>query len=162
LALVLTCAESQWGLANVTAGPLSLARAFPEFITGMLVYRAYRTGWCRALWQSDLFLASTAVAILALSCAWPTDLAIILLLPGLLLAAATNEGRAKSLLISRPLQFLGDISYSLYMVHYACLITIFDGLFGADAARADRPADHRVLRRDGLISWLCNGRVARY
>jgi peptidoglycan/LPS O-acetylase OafA/YrhL len=143
LVLVLTCAESQWGLANVTSGPLSLARALPEFITGMLVYRAYRTGWCRALWQSDLFLASTAVAILALSCAWPTDLAIILLLPGLLLAAATNQGRARSLLISPPLQFLGDISYSLYMIHYTCLITIFDALFGVDSVGA--PTAPRIM-----------------
>lgn len=142
-ALVLTCAESQWSLAAVTTGPLSLARALPEFVTGMLVYRVYRTGWCRALWQSDLFLASTAVAILALSCAWPTDLAIILLLPGLLLAAATNEGHAKSLLISRPLQFLGDISYSLYMVHYVCITAIFDALFGAHAANA--PTAPRVM-----------------
>ncbi|HUC66489.1 MAG TPA: acyltransferase [Stellaceae bacterium] len=143
LALVLTCAESEWGLANVTNGPLSLARALPEFITGMLAYRAYRTGWCRALWQSDLFLASIAVAILALSCAWPTDLAIILLLPGVLLAAATNEGRAKSLLISRPLQFLGDISYSLYMIHYTCIIAIFDALFGVDSAGA--PTAPRIM-----------------
>jgi peptidoglycan/LPS O-acetylase OafA/YrhL len=136
LALMLTGAASGWGLTYVTAGPLVLARALPEFTTGILTYRAYRCGWGASLWRSDRFFAATVAAIVVLSCVWPTDLVIILLLPGLLLAAVTNEGQAKSLLNSRPLIFVGDISYSLYMVHYVCILVVFGRLCGPDVAAA--------------------------
>jgi peptidoglycan/LPS O-acetylase OafA/YrhL len=136
LALLLTGAESGWSFVDVTAGPLILTRALPEFIAGVLVYRVHRCGWGRSLWRSDLFLAATVVAIFALACGWPTDLAIVLLFPGLLLAAVTNEGRARSLFDSRPLTFLGDISYSLYMSHYVCIVVVFGKIVGADAGSA--------------------------
>ncbi len=140
LALLLTGAASGWSLAYVTAGPLVLTRALPEFIAGMLVYRVYRCGWGSSLWQSDLFLAATVVAVVALACGSSTDLAIVLLFPGLLLAAVKNEGRARSLFDNRALRFLGYISYSLYMIHYACIVFVFGKIVGADAGGASMTA----------------------
>src|SRR5260370_27779382 len=49
------------------------------------------------------------------------DLAIIPLLPVLILAAVRNTGRFSPLLNSPPLVWLGDISYSLYLLHWFVL-----------------------------------------
>jgi peptidoglycan/LPS O-acetylase OafA/YrhL len=129
-ALVLLYEANQWYLQQVTAGPMVLARALPEFISGILVYRMYREEWLRPLWRSDYLFVAIVLAIVVLSAAWPTDIVIILLLPWLILAIATNDGRANSFLNARVLMFLGYISYSLYMVHYVCLTVVFTTFTG--------------------------------
>lgn len=96
-----------------TNGLVLLARAIPLFFGGMLLYRlhhqkqmAWRTG------VATLWVAAT-VGLLCFDAAAP---AAVLLAPGLVLAAL-SENRFQSLLRSRPLLFLGKISYSLYMTH---------------------------------------------
>jgi len=52
------------------------------------------------------------------------DLGIITLLPLLILAAVRNTGYCARLLNSRPLLWLGDISYSLYLLHWFVLFLV--------------------------------------
>jgi peptidoglycan/LPS O-acetylase OafA/YrhL len=81
------------------------------------LYRAYRAEWLARLWRSDWTCLVCAATCLALACIPNTDIAVIAALAGLLLACAHSLGRARVLLSARPLQFFGDISYSLYMLH---------------------------------------------
>lgn len=96
-----------------TNGLVLLARAIPLFFGGMLLYRlhhlsptAWRTG------AATMCVAAT-VALLCFDAAAP---AAVLLAPCLVLSAL-SQNRFQSLLRSKPLLFLGKISYSLYMTH---------------------------------------------
>jgi peptidoglycan/LPS O-acetylase OafA/YrhL len=102
---------NQWG------GPLVLLRCLPEFLLGTLIYSAYRA----RLW-TDWFAADTvglvtlAVAILCLHLRAP-DFLIVALFPVLVLAAVGNTGNIARLVNVAPLIWLGEISYSLYLIH---------------------------------------------
>lgn len=122
--IALVAIDPTGSIAHVSDGLLVLSRCLPEFLLGMLVYRLYRSGWALRWWRADATFALLALAIVCLAAAWPTDLAIIAFLPALLLAAAANEGRLCRILETRPLLFLGEISYSIYMIHAFCLTAI--------------------------------------
>src|SRR5262249_12545839 len=117
------------------AGPEILLRSLPEFGIGILAYRVYASRWANTVWRADPFFAGVCLAIVALASILSTDLEIVLLLPFLLIATATNQGFAQSLLARRPFKFLGDISYSLYMCHFVCLQVVVGLLGGPDTDR---------------------------
>ena len=102
---------NQWG------GPLVLLRCLPEFLLGTLIYSAYRA----RLW-SDWFAADAvglvvlAVALLCLHLRAP-DLLIVALFPVLVLAAVCNTGNVARAINVTPFIWLGEISYSLYLIH---------------------------------------------
>jgi peptidoglycan/LPS O-acetylase OafA/YrhL len=102
---------NQWG------GPLVLLRCLPEFLLGTLIYSAYRarlwTDWFAA---DAVGLVTLAVAILCLHLRAP-DLLIVALFPVLVLAAVGNTGNIARLINVAPLIWLGEISYSLYLIH---------------------------------------------
>ena len=68
-----------------------------------------------------LTLAAVMLPLKALLHLGAPDLAIIPLFPLLILAAVRNRGRFSPLLNSPPLVWLGDISYSLYLLHWFVL-----------------------------------------
>jgi peptidoglycan/LPS O-acetylase OafA/YrhL len=101
-------------LRHVAEGWSALARALPEFVIGVITYRAFSDGGLARHWQSDATFVAIAVALL-LAAALPNDVVVVALLPPLLLAAVSNAGVATRLLNVRPLRWLGDISYSIYL-----------------------------------------------
>ena len=115
LCLIPLCFLELRGVGNVTNGPAVLARAIPEFLIGMLIYRAYAKGWARAILSRDTVALGLVASIAALSVAPQTDALIILLLALLLLSIAYNRGGLSAILGSRSVAYLGRISYSLYM-----------------------------------------------
>ena len=110
--------------AGITSGPLVLARTIPEFLSGMLVYRAYEAGWSASVWRTDAVFFIAACALIALAQFEPTDALIIALLPAFLLAAVSNTGHVAAWLNIRPLRYLGEISYSLYMAQGTAFILV--------------------------------------
>jgi peptidoglycan/LPS O-acetylase OafA/YrhL len=102
---------NQWG------GPLVLLRCLPEFLLGTLIYSAYRARlWTDWLAADAAGLVILAVAILCLHLRAP-DLLIVALFPVLVLAAVGNTGNIARLVNVAPLIWLGEISYSLYLIH---------------------------------------------
>lgn len=98
------------------------------FTAGMGVYQLYRAGsGARFLRTDGAFVAVTLLTILLLH-ASPVDAVIIPAFILLLLAAAYNDGTAKRVLSSRPMLFLGDTSYSIYMVQIICLFLVWAGI----------------------------------
>jgi peptidoglycan/LPS O-acetylase OafA/YrhL len=93
----------------------ALARSLPEFLLGMLTYRAFSDPWLGGWWRRDWVLAAIAVALVATLALLPNDGIVVALLPPLLLAAVSNAGIGTRLLNARPLRWLGDISYSVYL-----------------------------------------------
>jgi peptidoglycan/LPS O-acetylase OafA/YrhL len=101
-------------LRLIGSGWSALARALPEFVIGVITYRSFSDGALALHWRSDLTFAAIAAA-LVLATALPNDVVVVALLPPLLLAAVSNAGVATRLLNARPLRWLGDISYSVYL-----------------------------------------------
>ena len=91
-------------------------RCLCEFVIGLSVYQAYRAGV--APWvASDLVVLILLVAIAAIFHFKAQDLLVVPLFAALILAAAGNRGVFHGLMKAAPWQYLGRISYSLYLVH---------------------------------------------
>lgn len=116
--VAVTAAVTIHGSSNIATTPAVLLRCLPEFVLGMAVYRAYREGWIAGALASDRFCAGATVAIVAFAVVggWIADTGIRWTLPLVLVACAMNRGLTSRFLNTWPLQYLGRISYSLYMV----------------------------------------------
>jgi peptidoglycan/LPS O-acetylase OafA/YrhL len=102
---------NQWG------GPLVLLRCLPEFLLGTLIYSAYRAGLFADWFETDaVALIALAVAVACLHLRAP-DLLIVALFPVLVLAAVNNNRNVARAINVAPLVWLGEISYSLYLIH---------------------------------------------
>ena len=102
---------------NQWSGPLVLLRCLPEFLLGMLIYGAYRAGLWADWFESDaIALIALAVAVVCLHLRAP-DLLIVALFPVLVLAAVNNNQNVARAINVAPLVWLGEISYSLYLIH---------------------------------------------
>jgi peptidoglycan/LPS O-acetylase OafA/YrhL len=102
---------NQWG------GPLVLLRCLPEFLLGALIYSAYRADLLTDWFEADaVALVTLAVAVLCLHLRAP-DLLIVALFPVLVLAAVGNTGNFARAINTAPLVWLGEVSYSLYLIH---------------------------------------------
>lgn len=109
---------------NQWNGLPAIMRCLPEFFLGVLVYNIYYQGWFARLLASDLVLGLVLVALCALVHDVASDLCIVLLFPWLIVAAVRNEGLLRNLLNAAPLRWLGDVSYSLYLVHWFVLFAL--------------------------------------
>jgi peptidoglycan/LPS O-acetylase OafA/YrhL len=112
-----------------------LLRAVTEFTMGTIVCALWQR-WCSrpglaaalagALLGGALLLGFTTPA--------PETLVVPLFLAGLLLALALTADRPGNPLAARPIQYLGEISYSTYLVHFLLYIVF-------KIALIDDPAD---------------------
>jgi peptidoglycan/LPS O-acetylase OafA/YrhL len=109
------------GYFNQWNGTYAILRCLPEFLAGMLLYSFYQNGIFASVLASDAVLAAIVLPLAALLHLGAPDLAIIPLFPLLILAAVRNRGRFSPLLNSPPLVWLGDISFSLYLLHWFVL-----------------------------------------
>jgi peptidoglycan/LPS O-acetylase OafA/YrhL len=115
---------------NVTP-PLMLVRCVAEFFLGMALYRVFVRRYAFAQRDSAAVLAAAAVLLLF---HFPVnDLAIVPAFALLLLTTASNAHRVSQLLRLRVFEFLGEISFSIYMVHALCLWAV--RLFIGEALR---------------------------
>src|SRR5947207_3671252 len=106
---------------NQWNGTYAILRCLPEFLAGMLLYSGYQSGIFASMLATDAVFAAVALLLATLLHLGAPDLAIIPLFPLLILAAVRNTGRFSTLLNSPPLVWLGDISYSLYLLHWFVL-----------------------------------------
>jgi peptidoglycan/LPS O-acetylase OafA/YrhL len=109
------------GYFNQWNGAYAILRCLPEFLAGMLLYSGYQGGIFACVLATDGALAAVLLLLAVLLHLGAPDIAIIPLFPLLILAAVRNTGRFSPLLNSPPLVWLGDISYSLYLLHWFVL-----------------------------------------
>jgi peptidoglycan/LPS O-acetylase OafA/YrhL len=93
----------------------------------------------------DVLGAAAFIAFLLGASAGLGDFALVALLAATVLGAATSTGSLAHALGSRPLVWLGEISYSIYMVHFPVLIVI-----------------RRLWERLGFTDWPVAGKMLAF
>lgn len=109
---------------NVAGTPGMLRMAF-EFACGCLLYRAMANGLQTLPWAADILAAGLLV------CAFYARDGVFLALPAfalIVLLAAQNRGVTARCLSLAPVVLLGEISYSIYLVHWI-ILQILNWLF---------------------------------
>ncbi|MBU6257220.1 MAG: acyltransferase [Burkholderiales bacterium] len=119
LALLLKIALASPRLGLAADDPVGGAmRCFSEFTLGMLVYRwTGDQSWAQRLGGDRVTAALLAASVLLLLLR--IDLFIALSFPLVVGAVSCNRGRVATLLSHPALHLLGQISYSLYLIHNA-------------------------------------------
>jgi len=112
-----------WSLINELGAP-SLLRISGEFLCGAALCRAVALGNGLPAVSGDTFGIAALLAFFLGAYLGFADMALIVFLAILIFRTATAAGPLASFLGSRPLVWLGEISYSLYMVHFPLLIAI--------------------------------------
>jgi len=98
-------------IISETRGPISFLRTMADYALGIFAYFIYTKG-IKTNWLGFIVIPSFLLLF------WPpADFLIIMLLPAVILYI-TNENGLSKLLSSKPVHFLGLISYSLYINHY--------------------------------------------
>jgi peptidoglycan/LPS O-acetylase OafA/YrhL len=98
-------------------GPITLVRCMPEFLLGTLLYFLFREYGKRSWLNTDFTVLTVLVATLACLHFGAPDLLIVSLFASLVLLAVSNGGVFAKLANIGPLIWLGEISYSLYLIH---------------------------------------------
>lgn len=141
------------GSLHITAD-LGVLRCLFGFTLGVAVYQLYRTGWCAGVLRRDLAFAAVAIAILGLLHRSPADVLILPAFALLLLASATNDGHVRTLLNARPMRYLGEISYSIYMVQAFWIVLLWTVLLHTGQVDSLGNFGTSPLERSGLLLLL--------
>src|SRR5262249_6065386 len=100
-------------------------RGLAGFTTGMLLYKGYESGLLKKLFQSDI----TAVVVIALNIyslhAGLNDLLCVGLFALLVFTFALNNQRLHKICNWRPGQYLGNISYSIYLTQFFPFVPLY-------------------------------------
>jgi peptidoglycan/LPS O-acetylase OafA/YrhL len=128
--LVTTPVEFHWSPVKPTDWSLNLAyqygfaRCICGFILGMMTHHAFRDSWGKKIlgngWAMVLF---TAAAFVSMHFSLP-DFVIVSFFPFIILAGAYGSDGINKIFATKPLQRLGDWSFSIYLIHQPFLILI--------------------------------------
>jgi peptidoglycan/LPS O-acetylase OafA/YrhL len=103
-------------------------RGLAGFITGMIVYRAYQIRMLSKIFEKDISAAAvTALSILSMHFGWNDGFNIILFIM-IVYVFALNNGRLHTFCNIRIAQYLGKISYSIYLMQLFPLIPLWGGI----------------------------------
>jgi peptidoglycan/LPS O-acetylase OafA/YrhL len=99
-------------------------RCLAGFLAGMLTFAFFQNKSGYHFLKRDWVFLISFLGVLAAMHFGFADLIIIVFFPFIIICAAYNNGKVKRLLETRPLQRIGDWSYSIYMVHMPIILTI--------------------------------------
>jgi peptidoglycan/LPS O-acetylase OafA/YrhL len=111
---------------NQWNGTYAILRCLPEFLAGSLLYSGYQSGFFASVLAADAALLLIILLLGVLLHIAAPDLGIIVLFPLLILAAVRNRGQLARLLNSAPFRWLGNVSYSLYLLHWFVLFVVME------------------------------------
>lgn len=98
-----------------------LLRVVPEFICGLMLYRVYRAPAFESWPWPSIGLGAAVIAITLIATHIVPIAAVYCLAILVLALASTQTGLLNSALATSPMQFLGRISFSVYMVNLIVL-----------------------------------------
>lgn len=99
------------------SGWLSFMRCIPEFWLGVLLYNVFWSGACAEILRRDrTSIAILLIAVVLLHFGAP-DIVMIPIFAAIILTLVRNRGHVSAALNTKVFVWLGNISYSLYLVH---------------------------------------------
>ena len=121
--LALLFAAFGWTL-NAWVGAPALIRVSGEFLCGAALCRAVSLSWQSSRLSGDWLGAGAFAAFVLGASVGVADFGLVALLALGIFGAATARGFLASVLGGRPMVWLGDISYSIYMAHFPILLVV--------------------------------------
>jgi peptidoglycan/LPS O-acetylase OafA/YrhL len=107
---------SIYGIHNHPWPWRDVLRCLSEFTLGLATFRIYASGKATHIFSRDSVALGISAVIVAIVLFNPGELFAMLLFPPLVLALSLNNGRIAALLSTRIPYFLGQISFSIYLV----------------------------------------------
>jgi peptidoglycan/LPS O-acetylase OafA/YrhL len=98
-------------------------RCLSGFILGMMMYQGYREGWGKKMLGNGFAMFLIALGVFGTLQLNTADIITVSFFPLLLLAGAYGSKNLDALFKTKPLQKLGDWSFSIYLVHQPILYT---------------------------------------
>ena len=123
-------AYSSGGDFNQWNGIGAIMRCLPEFLIGALLYSAYRGQLLGSVLATDTALLIAILLLCGLLHVAAPDFTIVPLFALLLLTAVANQGGLGPLLNAAPFLWLGNVSYSLYLIHWLVLFITTEAMRG--------------------------------
>lgn len=106
---------------DVTDFPHAMMRCSSEFLIGMVAYRVYRRGLFQRILQRDAACATVLIALAAVFNFALPDIVVVPVVCLLILSCSFNRSGFARVFQSPPWQALGNMSYSIYMLHIPVL-----------------------------------------
>ena len=122
----ITFRRSDWTI-NV-AYEYGFVRCLCGFILGMMMHHAYRDQWGKKILANGWTLGLLTLAAFTCMHFNLPDIISVFFFPFILLSGAYGSESINRVFSTRPLQRLGDWSFSIYLVHQPILIVIFNTL----------------------------------
>jgi peptidoglycan/LPS O-acetylase OafA/YrhL len=111
-----------------------LLRCLAGFLLGMLLYVLYESRFGYNLLKRDVIFLTVSCLIIVGMHLGVDEFFILSLFPFLILCASYNDSRVKNFLDLRPLQRLGDWSFSIYMIHVPLIFLLWIYQLNVDPA----------------------------
>lgn len=128
-------------------------RGIAGFIAGMITYIIFQQKEIVNYFNNDITGILLIFATMALFHFGANDLFIVLCFVFLVLAIAANKKGIHKLLEWKPLQFLGDISYSIYLMHGIAMFYIAVPILTKMGYIFKGPGSLKIPFTEGL--WIC-------
>jgi peptidoglycan/LPS O-acetylase OafA/YrhL len=87
------------------------------FVIGMTIYFGYKENWAKQLFASGYTFLSLLLGLMLCLHFGVPDIFTVLFFPFILLSAAYGNKNMNAILTTKPLQRLGDWSFSIYLLH---------------------------------------------
>jgi acyltransferase len=117
--LILTALMVGFGHANKNpTGSFGLIRMVFSFFAGICLCRAFHISQQR-MWRPGKAITLASILFIAFALTFgQANVLVVFGFAGLILGLAYRQGPVSALMESRPIMFLGQISFSFYLVHY--------------------------------------------
>ncbi len=115
-----------------------IVRVLLEFLAGCLIYRTFLAlGRPSPVW--DICGAGALILYALAASYYPNDFVMVGLIALFVLATSRSAWFLRAFLASRAMVFLGEISYSIYMIHFAFILVLTRAIAAA-GFRDEQPA----------------------
>lgn len=125
-------------------------RCLSGFLIGVPLHEAYERPASAAVLQSDAMFLGVLALTAGLLHVEADDLVMLPMVALIVLVAASNRGMMRRILELRPLRYLGEISYSVYMCQSLALMLIMVPFAAATGLLSGEP---HLPGRAGLALW---------
>ena len=129
-------------------------RCAAGFLSGMLFNEMYRSNTAHNLLKKDWVLVLCLVCIFLIMHFGVNMLFAFALLPVLILAASYNDAYMSKIFNSKPLLYLGEWSFSIYMIHIPILFTVYVYMCKRNPAFFITYANNRLSHFSYSRAWL--------